>query len=192
MDEKRDMRAERTQRHLREAFCGLIVKKPIEKITIRELTELAEVSRCTFYLHYDSIYELVKSIEEEMLSEYREGVRHIIEGSRDYSSLVEELISFSFRHKLENKDYAKALYKNYGGLELIGQYNKIVAQELTAAFPTKWNDMLNKALNFYVAGIINFIHQWILEDEINETPEEMSALVIEIIKNGRTYLSIFG
>lgn len=190
MGKKQDYRVERTQRHLKDAFFELIQEKTTDKITIRELTDRAEVSRCTFYLHYDSIFDIAKSIEDDMLFEYREGFKKTINNNRDYSTLIEELITFSFRHKYENLRFSRMLYKNHASSELIGRYNKIATEELKNAFPGKWNEPLTTALNFYICGIINLIHEWILEEKITETPEEMSELVIEIIKNGENYLNI--
>ncbi|NCC66940.1 MAG: TetR/AcrR family transcriptional regulator [Clostridia bacterium] len=190
MEEKQDYRVARTQRHLKESFFELIQEKPIDKITIRELAERAEVSRSTFYLHYDSIFDIAKSIEEDMLFEYREGFRKTINENKNYSTLIEELITFSFRHKYENLQYSRMLYMNHGSSELISQYNKIAAEELKSAFPGKWSDLFTTVLNFYVCGIINLIHEWILGDKITGTPEELSALVIEITKNGENYLNI--
>ncbi len=189
MDNKQDLRIARTQKHLREALYELIAEKPVNKITIRELTEKAELSRCTFYLHYDSIFDMIKSIEEEMLSDYRDGLRHILSETSDPRALATAVITFSFRHKYDNLPYAKTLYMNSGCSELISQYTKIAVEELQNAFSQQWNDRITAALNFYISGIINLIHEWILGD-ITESPEEMSAQVIDIIKNGDRYLNM--
>ena len=191
MEEKQDFRAARTQRHLKEAFFELVQEKPIEKITIRELAEKAEVTRCTFYLHYDSIFDMVKRIEEDMLFDFREGFRRTIAENRESSTLLQELITFAFRHKYDNLPYSRVLYMSHGSSELLNQYNKIAAEELKTAFPGQWNDRLTLALNFYICGIINLIHEWILEENITETPEEMAETVIGIIKSGEKYISIF-
>ena len=44
-----------TKRRLREALLHLMSLKPINEITAKELTELADVNRGTFYFHYDDI-----------------------------------------------------------------------------------------------------------------------------------------
>ena len=43
---------------MRNAFLQLRAKKDLERISVKELTQLAEVSKATFYLHYRDIYDL--------------------------------------------------------------------------------------------------------------------------------------
>lgn len=62
-----DLRTERTKKDIREAFLKLRAKKPIEKITIREIAELAMINKATFYRHYEDIYQLSNEIEDEVL-----------------------------------------------------------------------------------------------------------------------------
>ena len=45
----------------------LMKEKPITKITIKEICDLSEMSRSTFYLHYQDQFELLADIEEEVL-----------------------------------------------------------------------------------------------------------------------------
>ncbi len=190
MDEKQDFRSARTQRHLREALCELMHEKPINKITIRELTEKAEIARCTFYLHYDSIFGMVNSIENDMLSDFREGLKSILKENRDSKILVFELVTFSFQHKYDNLPYSKLLYIYPGHPEFLGQYTKIVIEELCKAFPEEHKAEMTTALNFNFSGIIAMIQEWIL-NEIKESPEDMSKRVINIVSNGSAYLDMF-
>jgi AcrR family transcriptional regulator len=190
MDEKQDLRTIRTQRHLRDALCELMQLKPINKITIRELTERAEVSRCTFYLYFDSIFSMVQSIENEMLIDYREGIKKIISGNEDSKKLISELITFTFRHKYDNLPYSRILYSSPSHPEFLIQYNNIVIEELRLAFPGKIKADMLPGLNLYLSGILSSIQQWILND-ITEPPEEMSKQIIGIIGNGSAYLEMF-
>ncbi len=60
-----DLRVRRTLKSIREAFFELIMEKPYSDISITELTTKAEVNRKTFYLHYSSLDDLIKEIEDE-------------------------------------------------------------------------------------------------------------------------------
>lgn len=62
-----DLRVERTQKNIKEAFLQLRAKKPIEKITVKELSEIAYINKATFYLHYKDIYDLSDRIENDLL-----------------------------------------------------------------------------------------------------------------------------
>ncbi|OUZ28679.1 hypothetical protein A5806_001417 [Enterococcus faecium] len=52
---KTDRRVKKTEKALAEALSTLLVNKKIQAITIRELTETADVHRSTFYTHYKDI-----------------------------------------------------------------------------------------------------------------------------------------
>ena len=61
-----DLRVKKTERAIRNAFYQLVQTKPVEKITVKELSELAEINKTTFYAHYETIYDLVATLEQEI------------------------------------------------------------------------------------------------------------------------------
>ena len=62
-----DLREKKTKRNIRNAFIELRAKKPLERISIKELAELAEISKATFYLHYKDIYDLSENLQKEVI-----------------------------------------------------------------------------------------------------------------------------
>ena len=62
-----DLRIERTKRSIINAFIELRAKKPLEKITVKELSELAYINKATFYSHFHDIYDLSEQLEEEAI-----------------------------------------------------------------------------------------------------------------------------
>jgi len=62
-----DLREKKTKRNIRNAFIELRSKKPLERISIKELAELAEISKATFYLHYKDIYDLSENLQKEVI-----------------------------------------------------------------------------------------------------------------------------
>lgn len=54
-----DLRIKKTKRAIRSAFAELIKEKPMEKITVKEIAERAEINKTTFYAHYETVYDLV-------------------------------------------------------------------------------------------------------------------------------------
>ena len=64
-----DLREKKTKRSIKNAFIKLRSTKPLERITIKELVESAEISKATFYLHYRDIYDLSDSLQKELIQE---------------------------------------------------------------------------------------------------------------------------
>ena len=67
LDITMDMRAKKTNRSIKNAFLQLRARKPVERITVKELSELAEISKATFYLHYQDIFDLSEQMEYEVI-----------------------------------------------------------------------------------------------------------------------------
>lgn len=62
-----DLRTERTKRSIANAFLELRKQKSIEKITVKELSELAYINKATFYTHYHDIYDLSDQLEDAFM-----------------------------------------------------------------------------------------------------------------------------
>ena len=72
---KQDNRStRRTRAAIREALSDMLAVKPIGKITVQELIDKANICRTTFYAHYEDIYDLLFEVENDILSEIREGL----------------------------------------------------------------------------------------------------------------------
>lgn len=63
-----DIRVTKTQRAIKDAFIQLRSKKALEKITVKELCQVAEINKSTFYSHYSDIYSLSEELEKETVS----------------------------------------------------------------------------------------------------------------------------
>lgn len=59
------MKSNQTKKALAEALKQLLTRKPINKITINDITEQCGISRMTFYYHFKDIYDLVEWTLEE-------------------------------------------------------------------------------------------------------------------------------
>ena len=60
-----DLRTERTRQSIKNAFFELRKQKPLEKISVKELAELAYINKATFYTHYHDIFDLADQLENE-------------------------------------------------------------------------------------------------------------------------------
>lgn len=71
-----DLRTERTKRSITNAFLELRKQKSIEKITVKELAELAFINKATFYTHYHDIYDLSDQVENEFMDSIIREIPH--------------------------------------------------------------------------------------------------------------------
>ncbi|MFA5585418.1 MAG: TetR/AcrR family transcriptional regulator [Saccharofermentanales bacterium] len=61
-----DRRSRRTALALQQSLVELLLEKPLREITISELTQAADISRTTFYLHYQNIDDLFIQMENNI------------------------------------------------------------------------------------------------------------------------------
>ena len=63
-----DIRIQKTEAAIKNAFMELRSRKPVEKITVKELCGLAQINKSTFYTHYDDIYALSDAMQSETIA----------------------------------------------------------------------------------------------------------------------------
>lgn len=62
-----DLRIKRTQKSIKKAFFELIEKEGFDHISVKDITDLAMISRNTFYLHYSDKYDLLNKVCDELV-----------------------------------------------------------------------------------------------------------------------------
>ena len=84
---KSDARVRYTQHALKQALLTLLKEKSVNKITVKEVCELAELNRATFYSHYSDCFALLEAIENELLEAFAQSLTLI--KSFDVAALIE-------------------------------------------------------------------------------------------------------
>ncbi len=74
-----DYRIEKTKRSIYNAFLEVRSKKPLERVTVKELCDKAQINKSTFYVYYDDVYDLSDKIEKEIV----ENIIHSIDAPED-------------------------------------------------------------------------------------------------------------
>jgi len=96
-----DKREKRTRRAIRESFMALRAAKGLERITVKELAEAAEISKATFYLHYRDIYDLSDQLQDEAVATILQDIPHPEFILTDQRAFTKELFDAFFLHREE-------------------------------------------------------------------------------------------
>lgn len=94
---KEDLRVQRTKKILKETFKTMLINLSYEKITVKDLCEKSMINRRTFYLHYDSIDNLLEDIQLDYTIEFYKIIKDY-DFYYDIDKLTYEYFSF-FRKK---------------------------------------------------------------------------------------------
>ncbi len=71
-----DIRVVKTRKAITDAFLAFRARKGIEKITVKELCEKAQVNKSTFYKHFRDVYDLSEYLEGWAAEEIISSIRH--------------------------------------------------------------------------------------------------------------------
>ncbi|MDO5399131.1 MAG: TetR/AcrR family transcriptional regulator, partial [bacterium] len=87
-----DLRVKRTRSSIINAFLQLRAKKTLERISVKEMSELAGINKATFYLHYKDIYDLSEKLENELFERIFKSIEHPDAIISDTHLFIKELI----------------------------------------------------------------------------------------------------
>lgn len=73
--------AKETRENIVDAFLDIMQGKPLRRVTVREITDKAGISRVAFYYHYEDVYDLFAKIQEQSI----QAVASLLEDSLESS-----------------------------------------------------------------------------------------------------------
>ena len=151
--------ANMTKYALEASLKKLLLQKPLDKITINDLTEDCGISRMAFYYHFKDIYDLVEWV-------CLEDAARALQGKKTYDSWQEGL-SQIFEAVLENKPFIMNVYHSIGReqverylFKLTYELLKGVVEEKSAGKMIVEEDQAFIAW-FYQYGFVGVMLDWI-------------------------------
>ncbi len=186
-DKKVDRRVKYTKQALKDSLISALQEKPIEKITVKELCEKADVNRGTFYAHYSDQFDLYNSLVKGFLSE----AISMTTGLMDPNERVHDKIKVAttiFKYIKENSDLAKVLLN---GTSVFGydKYNdafnemihKVYLDEIKRQVS---NDrFVDMVYQFVAVANITLMKYWV-NTGMKESEEEMAILAMKLTARG--------
>ena len=106
-----DRRVRRSRKMLKQGLLELMKSRHFSEISVRDITDLMDMNRGTFYLHYAGTADLLKSIEDDMEAEIQAVVDSCIEEAEQENSLrpfFEPILDFIVEHR----DTCESLFRN--------------------------------------------------------------------------------
>lgn len=185
MDGKVDRRVRRTREQLKKAMTQLLLEKPVREITVRELTERADVNRGTFYAHYTDIYDMLEQMESELLAEFKAVLdRHAAEDlTEDLSPLLSDV--FCFVEK--NRALMPVFLSQQTADRFLRRFSQVIydkcLREWAGLYPLGDVSAPNYYLEFVVSGTVNLVGTWARRD-FQEAPADMARLAGRLILRG--------
>ncbi len=146
-----DIRIEKTERAIKQAFMELRAEKPVEKIRVKELCDRACINKSTFYAHYQDIYALANAIEEELVDAVVASLPQL--KASDVSERTEWLTRELFRAFEKNKEAVDIVFSGSRQGLFINRVEEALSNVIAKGDPSFENDVVRKiVLSFCVQG----------------------------------------
>ncbi|CAG9620291.1 TetR/AcrR family transcriptional regulator [Sutcliffiella rhizosphaerae] len=183
MSEKLDRRKKYTRKVLKESLMTLLKEKSIGSITIKEICEIADINRSTFYAHFSSQYDLLNSIDDEFTED-------MVKTLNQYNFLKEDeayqMTEKIFEYIAAKSETCKLLLSENTEVQFQKKGMQIAKQYILKNWLTdkKIDPETYEYLSvFFVSGSIYTIKRW-LENDMDKTPSEMADLLHLYINRG--------
>ena len=179
---KVDPRVKRTRRLLRDALVSLILEKDFASITIKEITERAEVAYITFFRHFESIDQLLMEVLDEGLAELLIHIETLAKQSE--TSALETEGRLIFEHIEQKADLFRILFKS----QSVTRVRKKVVRNIAAIFQKSClplarsgNPMATAILSNHIATSLLALIEWWLDNNRSPAPAQMGKVYKSLI-----------
>ena len=181
-----DRRTRKTRAAIEKAFMELMVKKELNKITVKDITDLADTNRSTFYTHYEDIYDLLDTIEDRVLEEMTAApqinVITIITGGGHID------LTPALEYIKENCAVFRVLLHSSRSTEYMSKLSKIFERMLFSDAQhriagSKEEEYRKMITCFFANGVTAVVSRWINERP-NIPSQTINSFIEDILRSG--------
>lgn len=181
---KLDRRKRYTRKVLKNSLMALLKEKQISTITVKELCELADINRSTFYAHYSNHFDLLTQIEDELIDDMNKFLTV-------YSSATEDTEILKMTEKLleylaSKKEDCQILLSE----KAESTFQQKVADVAHEHIMKYWletsednKDTIEYLSAFIISGSIQMMKLW-LENDMDKSPRQMALLINNFVNKG--------
>lgn len=185
-----------------EALIALLEVKDLEYITVKEICEEAGVNRSTFYLHYETIDDLVneamESVDERFLSYFTQisdGFFDKLNGNelKDLVLITQDYLQPYLQFINDNKKIYRAAFRNPNAMQANMRYENLkrnVLEPILKKFGVP-DTFRQYYIAYYIEGSMAIIRKW-LENNCSDSIETIATIIEECVRpssgiEGRAY-----
>jgi len=177
MEKKENRKIRITRMVFQDSLMEIMKTKPIISITIKEICELADMSRSTFYAHYNDQYDLLRQIENETLA-YFENMLNMYKdklNKKEISQMLEEMLTYIANNSnpiqvllSENGDIAfqKKMFQHFTNHKQVTKY-----------FSEEQKDNETYHSVFLVHGAIGLVQHWLKNNASMPVPQLAKMMI---------------
>lgn len=173
-----------TDYKLKQAFIELYKTKPVDCISVKEITTLAGLNRGTFYIYYQNVHDLLNEIEYELISDMKKLTESlpykIITNDPDSTA---KLIAPLFAYIKEKQPYFTALLGEYSLPSFRSNFISLMKTNISKKFKIEGKNFgttEDYILEYFASANIGIITYWI-ESGMKISSQEILTLLGKLL-----------
>lgn len=184
MPNSEDRRVRITKMAIRDSLIELMEVHPISKISVKLLCETADINRSTFYAHYKDQYDLLRSVQQEIVVDVTKQIApaHLSEVSDSAIAVLVKVLNYG----RDNAPLLKVLLSEHGDSSFQEELMELAQEKLMDEFLK--GDLLSAHTieylkHFALGGFLNIMRLW-LDNNCADEPEIVAELMMTLIVQG--------
>jgi len=179
IEKKENRKSRYSKMVMRESLMELMKEKSILSVSVKDICDLADISRSTFYDHYKDQYDLLKQIEDETLAYFEDMLNRYKDKQtkKDTGQMVEEMLTYI----ANNGNTIHVLLSENGDLTFQKKllYHFIMHNQITKYFTEKQQseETMPYYSVFLVHGAIGLIQHWLKDNMTMPIPQLAKMLM---------------
>lgn len=177
-----DRRVIRTRKALKKGLLKLMQQKRIQEITVRELTELCDLNRCTFYCHYKDVFEMIDQIESEFIESFRELLNSF--DPQDVFINPQAFFMKLFGLIEGNREIVLICFK--GDPRFVDRIKELLYERFADAWPSHFTNAREQDYLYYASfvafGLAGLMEAW-LSQGMEDSQDHMVELAAQLALN---------
>lgn len=167
----------KTRKLIKEKFAELVAeKKELANITVTELVKRADITRSSFYTHYDSIYDVAQDFQNETLELLTSESKNI-KTMNDIYNYFDQI----FNYIKENETIYSLILSSNDPLLFSNRLNKMINKNLHEALINSSHEDLILKVTFFTDGCIDLVIKYFRKEIINSL-DEINTFIKEAFK----------
>ncbi len=190
--ERVDPRMKRTRKLLQDALFELLKQKPLAKIQIKEIAEVAGLSRPSFYKQFETKEQLFFTHVDDVFDQISQEVFTEAQSGKQMDMMT--LLTAIFRQWQQHQQLLRWVFQVQNS-ELVMKALQSQAREIKKLFdqflpPLELAQEYEEyVIGFLTGGMYMLLKRW-LDNDMRESPERMAALTFMLLQNGFTPVSV--
>lgn len=160
---KQDRRIRRTQKLLKDSLIELMQEKEFKNISVKDITDRADLNRGTFYLHYNDTYHLLQQMQEDVLNDFQDMINcygHAFKGGT-LLPVLNPVIDYI----VANAAVCRIMFENNASSDFADKFHHLIHENgrliIREMYPDADETISVCFFEFVTYGLIGMLKQWI-------------------------------